>query len=63
MANEFNLRTEEEREMLIADVWCSKCQEYNTGLDEPHEYEGNGVLFLEGKCTQCGSTVASEILN
>ena len=61
MGNEFLLRTEEEQELLIADVWCSKCQEYNLGLDEPHEFEGNGVMFLEGKCTQCGLTVTAEI--
>lgn len=61
MANGFLLRNEEEQEALLADMWCGKCQEYNLGVEEPHEYAGNGVTFLEGKCVECGSTVVMEI--
>lgn len=59
---DFNLRDEEEREMLIAEVWCHRCQDFNLGLDEPQEFEGNGMLFLEGKCAQCTTTVVMEIV-
>jgi ribosomal protein S27AE len=61
MANVFLTRTEEEQELMIADVWCGKCQEYSLGVDEPHEYAGNGVNFLEGKCAECGNTVVLEV--
>lgn len=59
---DFYLREEEERDLLIAEVWCHRCQDFNLGLDEPVEYEGNGMIFLEGKCAQCASTVVMEIL-
>ena len=58
---DFNIRDEEERDMLIAEMWCHRCQDFNLGLDEPQEFEGNGMIFLEGKCAQCGSTVVMEI--
>jgi hypothetical protein len=61
MPNAFLARTEEEQELLIADMWCSKCQDYNLGVEEPHEYAGNGVSFLEGKCVECGITVVLEV--
>lgn len=59
---DFYLREEEERDLLIAEVWCYHCQDVNLGLDEPVEFEGNGMTFLEGKCAECGSTVVMEIL-
>jgi len=62
MANLFLEREEEERERIIAEAWCNKCQDFNLGLDEPCQYEGNGMLILEGKCTECGNTVVSEIV-
>jgi ribosomal protein S27AE len=61
MANAFLTRTEEERELMVSDMWCGKCQDYNLGVDEPREYAGNGVSFLEGKCSECGNTVVLQV--
>ena len=58
---DFYIRDEDERDMLIAEVWCHRCQDFNRGLDEPQEFEGNGMIFLEGKCAHCTSTVVMEI--
>lgn len=57
----FQLRDEYEREMLLEDAWCDFCREAGLGLLEPREFVGNGVLFLEGKCAQCGHDVVSAI--
>lgn len=59
---DFSARTEDDREILISEVWCHRCQEYGLGLDEPQEFEGNGIIFLEGRCAACGVTVAAEIV-
>ena len=59
---DFFRRPEEERDMLIAEVWCHRCQDVDLGLDDPQEFEGNGMVFLEGKCMQCGTTVVAEII-
>lgn len=57
----FGLRDEFEREMLLEDAWCDHCREVGLGLLEPREFEGNGVIFLEGKCVECGHEVVSPI--
>ena len=59
---DFFQRNEDERDTLVAEVWCHRCQDVNLGLDEPVEYEGNGMIILEGKCSECGSTVVAEIV-
>lgn len=58
---DFRLRDEEERDMLISDAWCPSCEEENLGLEDPHEYEASGMIFLEGRCVQCGNSVVTSI--
>ncbi len=57
----FFLRDEDEQERLVSEVWCTTCEEGDLGLLEPQEFEANGIVFLEGKCAQCGNEVVSEI--
>lgn len=58
---DFRLRDEEEQDILISDAWCTSCEDENLGLEDPHEYEANGVIFLEGRCVQCGNSVVTSI--
>lgn len=57
----FNLRNEDDQERVLSEVWCTICEEGDLGLLEPQEYEANGLVFLEGKCAQCGTEVVTEI--
>jgi hypothetical protein len=30
-------------------------------IEDPQEFEGNGLVFVEGRCYSCGSTLVLEI--
>ena len=57
----FQERNEEEQDELIAQVWCDTCDKAVTALDEPIEYQGNGLSLLEGRCVDCGEMVVMEL--
>jgi hypothetical protein len=57
----FQERDEEERDELIAQVWCDTCGGPVRSLDEPVEYQGNGLVLLEGRCPECGEMVIMEL--
>ena len=59
---DFYDRTPEERSWLENETWCDGCCQANLGLIEPHEYEENGTVFIEGTCRSCGGRVASRIM-
>ena len=58
---DFNQRDEWEQESLLADTWCSTCNEASLGIENPSEYEVKGVVYLEGTCPQCGEQVVMTI--
>lgn len=60
-SRDFAIRSVEAQEALLAEVWCPRCDEMDLGLDDPEEFEGNGLILLEGKCTRCGYTIIAEI--
>ena len=35
--------------------------EVDLGMKDPVEYELDGVVYIDGKCVKCGSTVTTEI--
>ncbi len=59
---DFFRRDENDRQLLIENTWCENCKEADLGLTEPIEYEQNSKLFVEGKCSKCGTRVVSEII-
>jgi hypothetical protein len=58
---DFFARGEEDREQLLAEMWCHRCMEVAASIEEPQEFEGNGMVFLEGRCVTCGATIVLEI--
>lgn len=59
---DFYDRPLDERRWLENETWCDSCLQPDLGLVEPHEYEENGAVFIEGKCRTCGGRVASKIV-
>ncbi len=49
------------REWLLNHTWCEKCAAADLGMDNPHEYEEDGILYIEGNCLKCGSIVRATI--
>ncbi|WP_261844734.1 hypothetical protein [Aliamphritea ceti] len=58
---DFMNRDEQERRAFLEQTWCDKCLQENLGMKEPAEYEYKGIVFIEGKCNQCGEIVLTEL--
>ena len=59
---DFRARSEKEQEIFTQVTWCDSCLMGDLGMLEPSEYRVGNRVFLEGKCSRCGSTITSEIL-
>lgn len=59
---DFMARTEEEQRAFTCVTWCDSCNFSDLGMIEPYEYKLGDKIYLEGKCTRCGSAVISEII-
>lgn len=57
----FYAREPEEQQLFLTDTWCDACQQLGLGMSEPQEYELYGLVFIEGKCNQCGEPVLTEL--
>lgn len=60
--HDYSLRSPFERSYFEEDTWCDICQAADLGLVDPHEFEEDGRVFIEGKCRKCGNRVVSEII-
>jgi len=58
---DFFARDEESRDRLLGEMWCHRCMEVAQNIEEPQEFEGNSMVFLEGRCAACGATIVLEI--
>ncbi|MBS97147.1 MAG: hypothetical protein CMI01_00505 [Oceanospirillaceae bacterium] len=58
---DFYARDPEDQKLLLQETWCDHCQQVGLGMTEPVEYELFGIIFIEGKCCQCGETVMTEL--
>jgi hypothetical protein len=58
---DFFTRDEETRDRMLGEMWCHRCMEVAAAIEEPQEFEGNGMVFLEGRCVTCGATIVLEI--
>ena len=61
MARNFSARSGADQEWLLRNTWCDACRKADLGMIEPIEYEEDGVVFVEGKCSVCGTAVRSSI--
>lgn len=60
---DFYARSEEEQQAFLAETWCNACMEADLGMVEPVEYEEQGRLYVEGKCSRCGAAVVTELID
>lgn len=58
---DFYVRDPEEQQLFLTDTWCDHCQQLGLGMRDPEEYELFGMIFIEGKCCQCGEAVLTEL--
>ena len=58
---DFYLRTPEDQKAFLQYTWCQHCQEVDLGMTDPVEYELDGVIYIEGKCSKCGELVVTEL--
>jgi len=47
--------------MLTYDSWCDTCNQADLGMREPHEFEEDGIIIVEGLCRKCGSSIRNII--
>lgn len=57
----FYARSEEVQGWITRNTWCDFCEEADLGLQNPTEYEEDGVTHISGMCNKCGATVTSVI--
>ena len=58
---DFYARDKEDQEAFLTQTWCNTCQEMDLGMVEPKEYQRDGVIYVEGKCSKCGDVAITEI--
>lgn len=59
---DFQARPEAERQGLLEDTWCDRCDKADLGMDSPQEYEEGGRIYVSGNCRVCGDEVRSEVI-
>lgn len=58
----FRARSADEQNALSKESWCDSCGKADLGIDSPVEFEEDGRVYVEGKCSRCGTHVVTEIL-
>ena len=58
----FDSRPATEQAGILKDTWCDQCNLADLGMTEPIEFEENGLVFVEGKCSKCGGIVCTQII-
>ncbi len=59
---DFNSLPESEKSYFLEETWCGKCNEPDLGIVEPELYIENERKYVSGKCTVCGESAISEII-
>jgi endogenous inhibitor of DNA gyrase (YacG/DUF329 family) len=60
---DFYQRSQEDQASFLEQTWCNKCQKVDLGMTSPEEYEIDGKVSIDGKCSKCGDTVTTEIFD
>ncbi len=63
VSRNFYRRDGAERNWMIESTWCGRCRLPDLGIDDPCEFEEDGVVYLEGQCRICGGTLTSEVVD
>jgi hypothetical protein len=63
VARNFFLRDSSERSWIIENTWCGGCLLPDLGIDDPNEFEEDGLVFIEGRCRICRVTLMSEVVD
>ncbi|NVK42869.1 MAG: hypothetical protein HWE39_16630 [Oceanospirillaceae bacterium] len=58
---DFEARDDAEKLAFLEHTWCDNCQQANLGMTDPVEYVLKGIVFIEGRCRQCGQPVVTEL--
>jgi hypothetical protein len=58
---DFYARDPQEQALFLRETWCDHCQQVGLGMRDPIEYELHGIVFIEGRCCQCGEPVLTEL--
>ncbi|RVU32826.1 hypothetical protein [Neptunomonas marina] len=58
---DFTARDSEEQQAFLQQTWCDNCQAADLGMHTPIEYEIEGTIFVEGRCSRCGEPVYTEL--
>ncbi len=58
---DFNRRSEEEKQAFLTQTWCNDCMEADLGMKEPQEYIQDGKRYIEGQCNRCGNAIITEL--
>lgn len=48
---------------MVENTWCGGCSLPDLGIDDPSEFEEDGLIFIEGRCRICGPTLRSEVVD
>lgn len=60
---DFFQRDSAERAWMVENTWCGGCSLPDLGIDDPSEFEEDGLIFIEGRCRICGPTLRSEVVD
>lgn len=58
---DFSRRSTEEQQAFLNQTWCNQCMEADLGMNNPLEYEQDGVVIIEGQCNRCGEPIVTEL--
>lgn len=61
IARDFTARDSEEQQAFLQQTWCDHCQAADLGMHTPIEYEVEGTIFVEGRCSRCERPVYTEL--
>lgn len=60
---DFLRRDTAERSWIVENTWCGGCSLPDLGIDDPSEFEEDGLVYVEGRCRVCGTTLTSEVVD
>jgi hypothetical protein len=60
---DFYCRDSSERVWMLESTWCEDCRLPDLGIDDPTEFEEDGLVYIEGRCRICGCRLTSEIVD
>lgn len=63
VGRDFFQRDRAERSWMIENTWCGGCRLPDLGIDDPNEFEEDGLVYIEGRCRVCRALLTSEVVD